>query len=114
MELKKINDIAENWRSVTQEVIELRKPSLIELRRLFKETYELIEEYSRNGIVPKGVCEVLLEMHEFCWWVGDLECTPIHYLYQDVTTIVYDLEKYFFTRDADTDKIEMIINERFL
>lgn len=113
MELKKISDIAENWRSVTQEVIELRNPDLIELRRLFKETYELIEEYSRNGIVPKGVCEVLLEMREFCWWIGDLDDTPIHYLFEDVATVVCDLEKYFFTRDADTDKIEMIIKEIF-
>ena len=114
MELKKINDIAENWRSITQTVIELRKPNLTELRILFKETYELLEEYSRNGMVPKGICEVLLEMHEFCWWVGDLDDTPIHYLFEDVATVVYDLEKYFLTWDADTDKIEMIINEVFI
>ena len=113
MELKKINDIAENWRSVTQEVIELRKPSLIELRRLFKETFELIEEYSRNGIVPKGVCEVLLEMHEFCWWVGDLDDTPIHYLYREIVEIVYGLERYFFTWDADVEEIEKNI-EKFI
>ena len=113
MELKKINDLAENWRSSTQKVIELEKPDLNQLKELFQETYELIEEYSRNGVVPKGICEVLLEMHEFCWWVGDLDETPIHYLYREIVEIVYGLEKYFLTRDADTDKIEMIINEMF-
>ena len=113
MELKKINDIAEKWRLVTEKVIQFEKPDLNKLKSLFQETYELIEEYSRNGIVPKGICEVLLEMREFCWWIGDLDDTPIHYLFEDVATVVCDLEKYFFTRDADTDKIEMIINEIF-
>lgn len=113
MELKKINDLAEDWRSLTQEVIEFKSPDFKELHRVLNETYELIEEYSRNGIVPKGICEVLLEMHDFCWWIGDLDDTPIHYLYREIVEIVYGLEKYFLTRDADTDKIELIINEMF-
>ena len=109
MEFKRINDIAENWRSVTQKVIELRNPSLIELRRLFKDTYELIEEYSRNDIVPKGICEVLIEMHEFGWWVSDLDHTPIHYLYQEIISLINKLNKYFLTRDANTSEIKRLM-----
>lgn len=52
-------------------------------------------------------------MHEFCWWVSDLDDTPIHYLYRKIVEIVYGLEQSFFTRLADIEKIEMIISERF-
>lgn len=111
MELKKINDLAEAWDSITQEVIEFKKPDLAELNRLFNETYELVEEYSRAGSVPKGVCKVLLEMHDFGWWVGDLDDTPIHYLYREIIDIMYDLEKYFLTRDADIETVKETIEK---
>lgn len=114
MELKRINDIARDWRSVTEEVIQFEKPDLNKLKGLFQETYNLIEEYSRNGMVPKGICEVLIELHEFGWWVGNLDDTPIHYLFEDIVTIMYGLEKYFLTRDADTEKIKRIINEKLI
>ena len=114
MELKRINDIARDWRSVTEEVIQFEKPDLNKLKGLFQETYELIEEYSRNSMVPKGICEVLIEMHEFGWWVGNLDDTPIHYLFEDIVTIMYGLEKYFLTRDADIEKIKRIINEKLI
>ena len=114
MELKRINDIARDWRSVTEEVIQFEKPDLNKLKALFQETYELIEEYSRNGMVPKGICEVLIELHEFGWWVGNLDDTPIHYLFEDIVTIMYGLEKYFLTRDADIEKIKRIINEKLI
>ena len=104
MELKKINDLAEDWRSLTQEVIEFKSPDFKELHRVLNETYELIEEYSRYGNVPKGVCEVLLELHEFVWWVGDLDDTPIHYLHREIVDIMYGLERYFFTWDADVEQ----------
>lgn len=111
MELKRINDIARDWRSVTEKVIQFEKPDLDKLKSLFQETYELIEEYSRNSMVPKGICEVLIEMHEFGWWVGNLDDTPIHYLFEDIVTIMYGLEKYFLTRDADTDTIKTTIEK---
>lgn len=114
MELKKINGLAEAWDSITQEVIEFKKPDLAELKRLFNETYELAKEYSRAGSVPKGVCKVLLEMHDFGWWVGDLDDTPIHYLYREIIDIMYDLEKYLLTRDVNTEQLEKNINEKLI
>ena len=114
MELKRINNTARDWRSVTEKVIQFEKPDLDKLKGLFQETYELIEEYSRNGMVPKGICEVLLELHEFGWWVGNLDDTPIHYLFEDIVTVMYGLEKYFLTRDADIEKIKRTINEKLI
>ncbi|MBE6775861.1 MAG: hypothetical protein E7543_06695 [Ruminococcaceae bacterium] len=111
MELKRINNIARDWRSVTEKVIQFEKPDLDKLKGLFQETYELIEEYSRAGSVPKGVCEVLLELHKFGWWVGDLDDTPIHYLYREIIDIMYDLEKYFLTRDADIETVKETIEK---
>lgn len=111
MELKRINDIARDWRSVTEKVIQFEKPDLDKLKSLFQETYELIEEYSRNSMVPKGICEVLLELHEFGWWVGNLDDTPIHYLFEDIVTVMYGLEKYFLTRDTDIETVKKTIEK---
>lgn len=111
MELKRINDIARDWRSVTEEVIQFEKPDLDKLKSLFQETYELIEEYSRNSMVPKGICEVLLELHELGWWVGNLDDTPIHYLFEDIVTVMYGLEKYFLTRDTDIETVKKTIEK---
>ena len=70
-------------------------------------------------MVPKGICEVLIELHEFGWWVGNLDDTPIHYLFEDIVTIMYGLEKYFLTRDANIEKIKkqmetLMLNEEYL
>ena len=113
MDIERINKLARDWDSITWKVIRFEKIDLKKLHRLFKETYEMTEKFSTEKVVPKELCGLLWEMHEFCWWVGDLDDTPIHYLYREIVEIVYGLEKYFLTRDADTDKIEMNINEMF-
>lgn len=110
MELKKIGKLAHDWRTVTWQVIELEKPNISRVRELFSKTYELFDKYSKEGCVPKGICGVILEMHDFCWWVSDLDVTPIHDKYQEITTLVCELNKYLLTRDASTEKIKNLID----
>ena len=109
MELKKISEIAHSWQSVTWEVIEFKKPTPSKINQLFNETYELLAEYSTKDDVPKGISKVLLEMNEFCWWVSDLDETPLHKHYQELYTLACELNKSFFTRDAHPALIEDII-----
>lgn len=110
MDIERINKLARDWDSITWKVIRFEKIDLKKLHRLFKETYEMIENYSTEKAVPKELCGLLWEMHEFSWWVGDLDDTPIHYLFEDIVTVVQGLNKYLLTRDADIETITSIID----
>lgn len=80
------------------------------LYRLLLDTYDVLDKLSIEKLVPKEICGLLLEMHEFGWWISDLDDTPIHYLYQEIVFLVNALNKYFLTHDADTEGIANIIN----
>ena len=109
MGIQKIEELTREWNSVTWKVIELKNLGLGEIRKLFKETYEIIEEYSTEKLIPKELSGLLLEMHDFGWWVSDLDDTPLHFLYQEIVHLINRLNKYFLTRDANTKEIENII-----
>lgn len=109
MELEKIEKLAHDWRTVTWQVIKLEKPDLLKVCELFGETYELFDKYSTENHVPKDISGVILEMHDFCWWVCDLDATPLHDHYQEICTLVCELNKYFLTRDASVQVIEKLI-----
>ena len=81
---------------------------------MFKESYDVIEEFSKEKLVPKEISDLLIEMNDFGWWVSDLDETPLHYLYQEIVSLVFELKKYFLTRDANTEMIEKIINEKLI
>lgn len=109
MDIQKIEELTRDWQSVTWKVIEFENPGFEEVRKLFKETYEIIENYSKEELIPKELCGLLLEMHDFGWWVSDLDDTPLHFLYQEIVHLINRLNKYFLTRDANTKEIENII-----
>ena len=106
-----IEKLAHDWRSITWKVIELEKVNLKVLQRLFRDTYDILDKLSTEKLVPKEICGLLLEMHEFSWWVTDLKDTPIHYLYQEIVSLVNELNKYFLTRDADDILIQDLIQQ---
>ena len=109
MEIKKIQKLSNDWHSATWKVIEFENPGFEKVRKLFKETYEIIEKYSTEKLIPKELSGLLLEMHDFGWWVSDLDDTPLHFLYQEIVHLINRLNKYFLTRDANTKEIENII-----
>ena len=114
MELKKIEKLTHDWHSASWKVIEFENPGLAKIRKLSKEAYGFIEKYSTEKLVPKEITGLLLEMQDFAWWVSDLDETPLHYLYQEIVSLVFELKKYFLTRDANTEMIEKIINEKLI
>lgn len=109
MEIEKIQKITNDWHFATWKVIDFKNPGFEEVRKLFKETYEIIEEYSTEKFIPKELTGLLLEMHEFSWWVSDLDETPLHFLHQEIVYLISRLNKYFLTRDANTKEIENTI-----
>lgn len=110
MEIERIQELAREWNSATWKVIEFKNPGFKEISRLFRETHQIIEEYSKEKFVPKEICSLLLEMQDFEWWVCDLEDTPLHVYYQEILAIVIGLNKYFLTRDANIEGIKDTID----
>ena len=111
MELNKIKELTYAWETLTWKVIDFQDIDRSKLQKLFQDTYELLDEYSLKELVPKEISGLLLEMHDFAWWVSDLDQTPLYSLYQEIVTIVNKLNKYFLTRDVNTDEMEKKIND---
>ena len=110
MEIKKIYDLSYEWHTVTGEVIEFEKIDFKRLHKLFKESYNVIEEFSKEKLVPKEISKLLFEMNDFGWWVSDLDETPLHEFYQEIINLVTALKKYFLTRDCDVEALKKTID----
>ena len=111
METKRIEELTNEWKSITDDVIEFKEVDLSKLQKLFSETYSVLGEFRNNSLVPKEISRLLLEMKEFSWWVSDLEETPLHRIYQTLVSLVADLTQFFLTNDYKTNAIESLINE---
>ena len=109
--MRTIETLTHDWHSLTWKVIEFQKLDIPELQKLFDETYKIIECYSTESLVPKEITALLLEMHDFSWWVCDLDETPMHTQYREIVSLVNLLNKYFLTRDANTKEIQRLIDE---
>lgn len=111
MEIKKIQEVIDNWRSATDKVIEFQNPGYKEVSELFKMSYGIIEKYREEKLVPKELSGLLLEMHEFSWWVSELDDTPLHEHYQEIVSLISTLNKYFFTNEMDINGIKTDIEK---
>jgi len=111
MEIKKIYDLSYEWHIITGKVIGFEKIDFKKLHKLFKESYDVIEEFSKEKLVPKEISDLLLEMNDFAWWVSDLDETPLHEFYQEIINLVTALKKYFLTRDCNVEAIKSNIEK---
>ena len=41
------------------------------MQKLFRKTYEVLDVYSKDELVPKSISKLLLEMNDFAWWISD-------------------------------------------
>lgn len=109
METNRMEELTHEWKTTTWQVIELKEVDVSKLQRLFSETYSVLCEFRNNSLVPKEISSLLLEMHDFSWWVSDLEETPLHRIYQTLVSLVADLTQFFLTNDYKTNAIEKLI-----
>lgn len=110
MEIRKIDNLSYEWHTVTGEVIGFEKIDFKRLHKLFKESFDVIEEFSKEKLVPKEISKLLIEINDFGWWVSDLDETPLHEFYQEIINLVSALKKYFLTRDCDVEAIKRNID----
>lgn len=111
MNIERIQEVTNDWSSANWKVIEFENPGFKEVRKLFLETYEIIEKYQDEKLVPKELSGLLLEMQEFSWWVSNLEETPLHRYHQEIVSMMYELKGMFLKKDADTQKVKNLIEK---
>lgn len=109
--MERIQKLSNGWRSATENVIRFEELDLADVRELFKETYSVLDEFSKENLVPKQISELLIEMNDFSWWVSDLADTPMYVFYEEIIKLVSALNRYFLTRDYDIRVIENTIEK---
>ena len=105
MDVQKIKRLTEEWEDVTDKVIRFIDPGCDRIRGLFRETFDLFDRHRESDFVPKELCKLLLEMHDFRWWSSDLEETPMHNYYREITSIVYALNSYLLSPVSNSEEI---------
>lgn len=110
-EIGRIEKLTDEWNTITFSVIDFEEIDLARLQSLFKETYIVLDKFSKDELVPKQISNLLLEMHDFSWWVSDLEDTPLHEFYQGIVSLVNALNRYFLIGNYDVKALEKAIEE---
>ncbi len=106
-----VNSLTNHWNLLADEVIMFKEVDLDELQDLFKSTCKFLEKYSKDDLVPREIGQVLLSMQDFAWWVGELEETPLNCLYQDLISIVNEINRSFLYFGFENGYAENRINE---
>ena len=114
MEIARISTIVYDWNATVNAFNEAETVDLEELQKLFNETYVLLDEYSNDKMVPKEICKLLIAMNDLNWLVCHTPVSSIENVYLEIIYLINNLTKYFLTRDADTERIKNIINEKLL
>ena len=99
MEQKNIKAITEKWIDMTHRTLNLKRIPSIEIRDLFKESYEVLTFYHKDSLVPKEIGEMLLEMDGFLYFaslITDKEFDDNVYFYQAVHSVAESLKLGFF------------------
>lgn len=104
MEIQKIKKLTNEWKSITEKVLGFESPGCDKIRALFNDTFELLDRYRNLDCVPKQISALLLQIHDFSWWVSDLKETPLHCYYQEIVSVVCNLNTYFLTPVSNSEK----------
>ena len=97
MEQEKFKELAEGWKAATDHVLSYEAIDRKALRDLFENTYLLIKNYSSETMIPRTLYQVLWEMNDFHWWVINSAETPVHFLHEEITSLVIEFN-YFVVR----------------
>ena len=88
-----------DWIQMTHQVLDLKRIPSIEIQDLFRRTYEVLNHYHKEDMIPKELGEMLLEMDGFLYFaalITDKEFDDNPYLYQAVHSIAEALKAGFF------------------
>ena len=101
MNRETILQTAEQWVQMTHTALALKRIPASEIQILLRDTYEALYTYRKDALVPKELCELLLEMDGFLYFaslIGDKEFDDNPYLYQAIHSVAEALKEGFFGR----------------
>jgi hypothetical protein len=99
MKKENIKKVTEEWIGMTHKVLDLKRIPTMEIRELFRKSYEVLNCYNKESLVPKELAEMLLEMDGFLYFaafITDKEFDDYPYLYQAIHSVAEALKSGFF------------------
>ena len=106
MKQETITQITAEWIQMTHQALDLKRIPSLEIRDLFKKTYEVLYAYHKEEIIPKELSKMLLEMDAFLYFaalITDKEFDDNPYLYQAVHSLAEALKLGFFEGRYETE-----------
>lgn len=112
MSSKEITDITNKWTDTTHQVLDLEEVSKTTVRQLLKETYRMLTDYHKLGLVPKEIIALFLEMEDFLNFTSIMEGVEKEenfYNWQENFCIIKALEKGFLEGKYEYNFPKLII-----
>ena len=103
--------LTNEWQEMTEKLLKCELIDLNEYKDLCRRTHNIVHNFSDKDTVPKEICNLILELQWFSWWVADAEWTPMHGLYQELGNIVTALVCLFYGPDEKYNDIEPFLDK---
>lgn len=102
--------LTKEWSDMTEKLLKCELIDINELKDLCRRTHNIVHTFSNKDTVPKEMCNLILELQWFSWWIADAEWTPMHGLYQELGNVITALQCHFFSLDEKYGDIEPFLD----
>ena len=112
MSNKAITEITNQWTDITNQVLALEEVSKTTVKQLLKETYRMLTDYHKLGLVPKEIVALFLEMEDFLYFTSIMEGVEKEenfYNWQENFWIIKALEKGFLEGEYECNFPKLVI-----
>lgn len=112
MSYNEISLLIKEWKDITSVVMSLDELPRTKVQQLLKETYRMLTDYHKLGIVPKEIIALFLEMEDFLYFTSIMEGVEKEenfYNWQENFCIIKALEKGFLEGEYECDFPKLII-----
>ncbi len=110
MEYKEITDLTIKWDSMVFEIMDLKPVDVEQLKTLFETTHELLKKYIKDRLVPKEMCELLLQIQEWLEFTSIVQDSQYCEYYGPLSEIVRYLLKGFVKGELDDKRFKETLN----
>lgn len=101
--------LTREWSEMTEKLLKCELIDIDEIKDLCRRSHNIIHNFSNKDTVPKEMCNLILELQWFSWWIADAQWTPMHGLYQELGNVVTALHGHFFNYDDKYNDIETFL-----
>ena len=115
MSYNEISLLIKEWKDITSVVMSLDELPRTKVQQLLKETYRMLTDYHKLGLVPKEIIALFLEMEDFLYFTSIMEGVEKEenfYNWQENFCIIKALEKGFLEGEYECDFPKLIIRSK--